>query len=147
MVDRADVRRIALSLPGTSEGDGHFAFSVKSGSKVKGFAWAWMERVHPRKPRVPRADVIAVRVANLSEKEMLLASGDDALFTEPHYDGFPAVLVRLADIDIERLEKLLTDAWRAVAPRATRNAQQQPPESAATTPPLRPSRPGGRSRR
>jgi hypothetical protein len=118
MADEDDVRRIALSLPETVEDEGRFAFSVRNGGKLKGIAWVWLERVDPKKARVPRPGVIAVRVANQSEKEMLLAADEEKFFTEPHYNGFPAVLVRLAAIDVDELEELITDAWRCQAPRA-----------------------------
>jgi hypothetical protein len=117
MADQNDVRRIALSLPETIEDEGHFAFSVRNGAKQKGIAWVWMERVESKKPRVPRADVLAVRVANREEKEMLLASDERKFFTEPHYNGFPAVLVRLTAIGEDELRELITDAWRSQAPR------------------------------
>ena len=118
MANQSDVRRIALSLPETSEGDDNFAFSVLNKGKQKGFAWVWQERVVPKKPRVPNPGVLAVRVANAEEKEMLLASDEEKFFTEPHYNGFPAVLVRLAAVEVEELEELLTDGWRTQAPRA-----------------------------
>jgi hypothetical protein len=118
MADQEDVRRIALSLPDTIEDDDHFAFSVRNGSKQKGIAWIWMERVEPKKPRVPQPEVIAIRVSNQSEKEMLLAADEEKFFTEPHYHGFPAILVRLAAIDANELTELITDAWRCQAPRA-----------------------------
>jgi hypothetical protein len=117
MADQKDVRRIAMALPDTTEAVGHFAFSVRNGAKEKGFAWVWMERPESKKPRVPRPDVLAVRVANREEKEMLLASDAEKFFTEPHYNGFPAVLVRLEAIDVDELEELVTDAWRSQAPR------------------------------
>jgi hypothetical protein len=85
--------------------------------KSKGFAWVWMERVEPKKPRVPRADVIALRVADGDEKEALLATDETKFFTEPHYNGFPAILVRLPAIEADELEELITDAWRCMAPR------------------------------
>ncbi len=118
MADQGDVRRIALSLPETTEGKDHFAFSVRNRGKEKGFAWVWMERVEPKKPRVAQPAVIAVRVANLAEKEMLLAADQEKFFTEPHYNAFPENLVRLAAIDVDELEELLTDGWRCQAPRA-----------------------------
>ena len=118
MANQSDVRRIALSLPETSEGDDNFAFSVLNKGKQKGFAWVWQERVVPKKPRVPNPGVLAVRVANAEEKEMLLASDEEKFFTEPHYNGFPAVLVRLAAVEVEELEELLTDGGRTQAPRA-----------------------------
>jgi hypothetical protein len=105
-------------LPETAEGEEHFGFSVRAGSKWKGFAWLWSERVEPKQPKVPNPGVLAVRVANAGEKEMLLASDPDKFFTEPHYNGFPAILVRLDAIEADELEELLIDAWRCVAPRA-----------------------------
>ena len=122
MADQGDVRRIALALPETSEADDHFAFSVRNKGKQKGFVWAWNERVAPKKPRLPRADVLAVRVVDLDDKEALLASGDETFFTEPHYNGFPAVLVRLPLIGVGELEELILDAWRCQAPRALRES-------------------------
>ncbi len=79
--------------------------------------WVWMERVQPNRPRVANADVAAVRVANEADKQMLIASDPERFFTEPHYNGFPAVLVRLAAIDVDELEELLIDVWRCLAPR------------------------------
>src|SRR6266536_1993398 len=112
MADQSDVRRIALSLPETSEVEGRFAFSVRNRDKQKGFVWAWNERVVPKKPRVPRSDVLAVRVADLDVKDLLLAADTEKFFTEPHYNGFPAVLVRLPAIDVDELAALITEAWR-----------------------------------
>ena len=118
MANQSDVRRIALALPDvTEEADHPFAFAVRAGKKDKGFVWAWAERVTPGKPRVHNLDVLAVRVPNLGEKEMLLASDPDKFFTEPHYNGFPAVLVRLAAVDVDELAELITDAWRCLAPK------------------------------
>jgi hypothetical protein len=113
MADQDDVRRIALALPETSEAQQHFAFSVRN----RGFVWAWNERVEPGRPRVERPDVIAIRVADRFEKEALLLSGHESFFTEPHYNGFPAVLVRLPLIDVEELEELIVGAWCCQAPR------------------------------
>jgi hypothetical protein len=118
MADQQDVRRIALSLPETVEASERFAFSVLDKGKPKGFVWAWNERVDPKKPRVPNSEVIAVRVAGQGEKELLLAADPEKFFTEPHYNGFPAVLVRLAAVDEPELTELITDAWRCQAPAA-----------------------------
>jgi hypothetical protein len=117
MADQQDVRRIALSLPETTESDKHFAFSVRNKDKDKSFLWAWNERVHPKKPRVERDDVIAVRVVDQQDKAALLAADTDVFFTEPHYNGFPAVLVRLPQVELAQLEELIVDAWRCQAPR------------------------------
>jgi hypothetical protein len=117
MADQSDVRRVALSLPQTSEAENDFSFAVADKGKQKKFAWAWNERVDPKKPRVPREDVVALRVIDLIEKEALLASDERKFFTESHYDGFRAVLVRLPEIDVGELEELIVDAWRCQAPR------------------------------
>jgi hypothetical protein len=118
LADQDDVRRIALALPETSEAEDRFSFSVRVGTKQKSFVWAWNERVEPKRPRVPRADVLAVRVADGFDKEALLASDEALFFTEPHYDGFPAVLVRLPLISVAGLAELIEDAWRCRAPRS-----------------------------
>ncbi len=117
MATQADVRRIALSLPQTEEAPNHFAFSVRNKGKPKGFVWVWMERVAPKKPRVPQPKVIAVRVANLDDKDVLLALDPAKFFTEPHSNGFPAVLVRLPAVTARELRPLITEAWRCQAPK------------------------------
>jgi hypothetical protein len=116
MATQADVRRIALSLPATVEADGRFAFSVANKGKLKGFAWVWMERIVPKKPRVPNPSVLAVRVANLAQRDLLISVDPKKFFTEPHYAGFPAVLVRLDAVTVKDLKMLLADAWRCQAP-------------------------------
>ena len=118
MADQEDVRLIALSFPETIEDTDRFAFSVMNRGKAKGFAWVWVERVDPKKPRVPRPDVIAIRVAGEADKESLIGADPDKFFTEPHYNGFPAILVLLPDIDVPELNELLVDAWRIQAPKA-----------------------------
>jgi hypothetical protein len=126
MADLNDVHRIVLSLPETTLDDDRIAFSVTKKGKRKGIAWVWMERLHPKKARVPNLNVIAIRVHDLAEKEMLLASRPSKLFTEPHYNGFPAVLVRLAAVDVDELEELILNAWRCQAPPAlVRSFNQQ----------------------
>jgi hypothetical protein len=107
-----------LSLPETSEAADHFGFGVLNKGKLRGFAWTWNERVEPKKPKVPNPEVLAVRVANQAEKEELLAADPEKFFTEPHYNGFPAVLVRLPAIDASELAEVITDAWRCLAPAA-----------------------------
>jgi hypothetical protein len=113
MATQNDVKRLALALPETTKDPGGFRFFVDG----KQFVWLWQERVDPKRPRVPNAEVIAVRVANESEKEVLIDMDPDAFFTEPHYDGYPAILVRLRAIDLELLKTELTDGWRSRAPK------------------------------
>jgi hypothetical protein len=121
MATQADVRRIAMALPNVTEGQERFAFSVRVKDKEKGFAWVWMERVDPKKPRVPNPGVLAVRVANLGQKDALIAAEPKKFFTEPHYNGFPAVLVRLEKVNNRDLEVLLEEACRCVAAAPARS--------------------------
>lgn len=114
MADQDDVRRLALALPATSQETDGFSFRVAG----KGFAWVWLERATPKARRVPNPAVLAVRVASESEKDALIALDDAVFFTEPHYDGFPAVLVQLPAIDLELLGEILTAAWRCQAPKS-----------------------------
>ena len=124
MATQADVRRIARTLAGTVEAKDRFAFSVLNKGKAKPYAWTWNERVDPKKPRVPQPKVLVVRTASLDDKEFLLASDPEVFFTEPHYDGYRAVLVRLEAVTAARLRSIITEAWRcqgpAAAPRSRR---------------------------
>src|SRR5262245_29813201 len=114
MATRADVRRIALSLPGTTEAKTDFAFEVRVKDKPKGYAWVWKERVDPKKARVPNPAVLAVRVANLGQKDALISAEPDKFFTEPHYNGYPAVLVRLKAVSSADLGELMTEDQRCL---------------------------------
>jgi hypothetical protein len=111
-----DVRRIALALPEATEDPNDFRFLVDG----KAFVWLWRERVDPKRARVPNPDVLAVRVGHESEKEALIDMDPAVFFTEPHYDGYPAILVRLPVIEPGLLEVVLADAWRHRAPRRLR---------------------------
>src|ERR1043166_8097983 len=122
MATQADVRRMALSLPAAEEAPDRFAFSVRNKGKLKGFVWVWMERVAARKPRVPQPNVIAVRVANLVDKDLILSLDRKKFFTEPHYDGFPAVLARLPAVGAR------TVVGKArIPPRARKKPSPEPP--------------------
>ncbi len=114
MPSQDDARRICLALADTSEDPNGFRFFVAG----KQFVWSWMERLDPKRPRVANSEVIAVRAADEIAKQDLLALDPDVFFTEPHYDGYPAVLVRLPRIDPELLTAVLTDAWRSRVAKA-----------------------------
>ena len=100
-----DVRRIALSLPETIEKPwyGSPGFRVKD----KGFL----------RIRSEAEGGLVVFVADLGEKETLLASDTEVFFTTPHYDGYPTVLVNLPAIELDELTELITESWRLKAPR------------------------------
>jgi hypothetical protein len=127
MATQRDVRRIALSLPGAIESDGHFAFEVEVKGKRKGFVWVWKERVDPKQARVPNPAVLAVRVATLGQKDTLISAEPTKFFTEPHYNGFPAVLVRLGEVSSKDLRELITEAWRCMAPKELTSQPAKPP--------------------
>jgi hypothetical protein len=112
MVDAEDVRRLALSLPHVVEIDSE-GFDFRVGNK--GFVWSYPERL-PGKPRVIRTDIAVLYVGDEAEKQALLLGEPDLFFTDPGYDGFPLVMVRLSEVDDERLRELVTDAWRMRAP-------------------------------
>ena len=118
MATQADVRRIAMTLPEVEEAKDDFRFAVWNKGKLKGFVWSWKERINPKKPRVPNPGVIAARVANLAQRDLLLAAEPKKFFTEPHYSGFPAVLVRLDAVTVADLKVLIAEAWRCMAPPA-----------------------------
>ncbi|HEY6941244.1 hypothetical protein [Dokdonella sp.] len=132
MVTHDDVRTLALALPDTRE-DGPLVFSVRHGDTYKGIAWPWRERIHPRKPRVVNHGVLAVRVADLDAKEMLLLAEPQVFFTEPHYDGYPAVLVRLERITRSALRELLQQACAGRAPKSARSGPSRPPRAKKAT--------------
>jgi len=111
-----DVRRIALWFPQSTESDREFSFRVAG----QQFVGLWRERVDPKKPKVPHPGVIVLPVADLGDKQALLATDPQTFFTTEHYDGFSAVLVRLPEVDTQQLTELNTDAWRVKAPAKLR---------------------------
>lgn len=115
MADADDVRRLALALPHTVEieSDG-FDFRV---ADKGGFVWSYPER-RPGKPRLIRTDIAVLFVGDEAEKQALLLGEPDVFFTTPGYDGLPLVMLRLAEVKLERLRELVTDAWRMRAPDA-----------------------------
>jgi hypothetical protein len=114
VADADDVRRLALALPHVVEIDSDgFDFRVAD----KGFVWSYPER-RPGKPRVIRTDVAVLFVGDEAEKQALLLGEPDLFFTTTGYDGMPLVLLRLAEVEVERLSELITDAWRMRAPDA-----------------------------
>jgi len=106
-----DLQRIALELPGTVE-DGP---SFRVGGKL--YAWPWLERLDPKKPRLANLEVYVVRVASEAVKFELAATEPEIFFTEPHYNGYAAVMVRLPAVSVERLRDLLRAAWRLRVPK------------------------------
>lgn len=65
----------------------------------------------------PSGDIVGVRVSDEGVKFALIADEPGVYFTTPHFDGYPAVLVRLAEIEVRDLEELITEAWLVQAPK------------------------------
>ena len=118
MADQRDVRRIALSIPGAVSAEDRFAFGVLVKNKLKHFVWEWNERVDPKKPKVPNPGVIVIRVEDEDAKQKMLASSKTKFFTESHYDGYAAVLVRLDKLNARELRKVLMGSLSCIAPSA-----------------------------
>ena len=117
MADWDDVRRIAMALPHTSErpSRGNAFWRVKD----KGFVWERPLRksdLLALGDAAPTGPILGVRVEHLLAKEAILADDPEVYFTIPHFDGYPAVLVRLDRIPLEELEEVITEAWLARAP-------------------------------
>ena len=112
MADAGDVRRLALALPHVEEIDSD-GFDFRVGGK--GFVWSYPERT-PGRPRVIRTDIAVLFVGDEAEKQALLLGEPELFFTTAAYDGWPLVMLRLAEVDAGRLTELVTDAWRMRAP-------------------------------
>ena len=97
------LRAIAMALPEVEEGTswGTPAFKVRK---------KMICRIHDK-----LSDVLVVRI-DMADREYLIGARPDVYFTLPHYDGYPAVLVRLSAVEGDELRRLLTAAWRFVAP-------------------------------
>ena len=85
--------------------------------RVNGKLVAWSFPDRSTRPIVRRPDVLAVRTENLWEKDALLNLDPETFFTTDHYNGYPAILIRLAEIDVDELRGLLVAAWRTRAPK------------------------------
>ena len=125
MATQADVRRIALKLPGVTESRTDFAFGVIVKAKHKGFVWSWKERIDPGKARVPNAKVVAIRTTSVAERDAMVSREPKKFFTEPHYAGFPAVLVRLDGVTSADLRILLEEGRRTLVPEKTKTPAQR----------------------
>ena len=113
-----DVRRIALALPETSERTSRELRQWVVKDKL--FVW---ERPLRRSDldalgdTAPEGPILGARVEHLVAKEALLANDEGIFFTTPHFDGYPAILVRLDEIGAEDLDEVIVEAWLCRAPK------------------------------
>jgi len=120
MVGVEEAARLARELPEVTEGEryGNRTWSVAG----KAFAWerpfskADIRRFGTETP--PAGPILAVRVADLGEKEAVLGAGTKGFFTIPHFDGYAAVLIQLKMVTRRPLRAAIVDAWLACAPPA-----------------------------
>jgi hypothetical protein len=123
-----DVRRIALALPETTEAVswGHAHWRVRD----KGFVWERPLRrsdLEALGDAAPNGPILGARVEHLVAKEALLADDAGVFFTTPHFDGYPAVLVRLDEISMQDLEEVIVEAWLCRAPKRLAQAYLDEP--------------------
>jgi hypothetical protein len=113
-----DVERLATDLPAVTAGERYGNLTWLVGGKA--FAWerpfskADIKRFGASVP--PEGPIVAVRVADLNEKEAVLAGSSKAFFTIPHFDGYAAVLIQLKRVTRKALQEAIVDAWLACAP-------------------------------
>ena len=126
MTTMADLDELALSLPHvtkTMSDDGRPFYSVKD----KLFCLHRSRRPDAVDPETGERldDVLMFRVEDLGVKELMLADDRGVFFTTKHFDGYPAVLVRIPDlagINREELRDLVVEAWLTRAPKRVAKA-------------------------
>lgn len=117
MADWETVRRIALALPEVTEEAGRTI-----GWRVRKKLIAWERPLRKSDLEAlgddaPEGPILGVRVADEGDKHALIGDDPEVFFTTPHFDGWPAVLVRLDVIDDDVLEEVITEAWIVQAPK------------------------------
>lgn len=113
-----DVRRIALALPGASERVSRDLRQWVVRDRL--FVWERPLRrtdLEALGDDAPEGPILGARVEHVGAKEALLAADPGVFFTTPHFDGYPAVLVRLREIGVEDLEEVIVEAWLNRAPK------------------------------
>jgi|SRR3954452_4148394 len=113
-----DVRRVALALPEAAERTSRDLRQWRVKDKL--FVWERPLRrsdLEALGATAPDGPILGVRVEHLGAKEALLGSDPGVFFTTPHFEGYPAVLVRLDRIALPDLEDVVVEAWLSRAPK------------------------------
>lgn len=120
MITLDEVAHLALALPEATEGERHgnrtWFVAKKAFAWERPFSKADIRRFGEETP--PELPILAVRTADLGEKEAVLAANPRAFFTIPHFDGFAAVLIQLKKARKKPVQDALIDGWLACAPSA-----------------------------
>jgi hypothetical protein len=114
-----DVQRLALALPETTEDRGTWRV------RKKGFVWERPLRkgdLEALGSAAPTGPILGARIADEGEKVGLIQQNPDVYFTTPHFDGYPAILLQLDNIDVDELAEVITDAWLVQAPKRVAKA-------------------------
>jgi len=126
MARMADLDELALAMPQTTKElseDGRPSYHVHG----KLFCIHRNRRADAIDPETGERldDVLMFRVADLGVKELLLSDARGVYFTTPHFDGYPAVLVRIPDLerlDREELGDMVAEAWLTKAQKRAAKA-------------------------
>src|SRR3954468_7372890 len=113
-----DVARVCLALPETSEVTSRGSRQWRVRDKL--FVWERPLRARDLEElgdAAPSGIVLGARVPDEGAKAALIAEEPDVYFTTHHFDGYPAVLCRLARLDAQALTELAAEAWACRAPR------------------------------
>jgi hypothetical protein len=131
-----DLRSLALALPETSERVSRDMRQWRVKDKL--FVWERPLRrsdLEALGDAAPDGPIMGARVEHLGAKEALLANDEGVFFTTPHFDGYPAILVRLERIGLADLEEVVVEAWLARAPKRVATAWLERAEQSSSARP------------
>jgi len=113
MITEAQIRKIALALPEVTE-RASYGGAPSWRTTKKMFLWI---RDKPK--------ALVVWVDSLDAKEILLEHEPEIFFTIPHYDGYPMLLVNMANVSLARARELIADSYRLHAPKPKKKAAKK----------------------